>query len=116
DDGAGHAQPYHVSYEGDDVIVRIGDPDRVVSGPHTYRIRYRVRRGLLFFDEHDELYWNATGTEWEVPIDAARASVRLPGDGAGKDLRLGCFTGPQGAVEHDCSARADDGGREVAFA
>ena len=38
-----------------------------------FRVRYRVDRAVLFFDDHDELYWNATGTDW--PVEIRRANV-----------------------------------------
>jgi len=41
-------------------------------------LHYRVRNGLRFFEDHDELYWNVTGTEWTVPIEAASAHIVLP--------------------------------------
>jgi hypothetical protein len=63
---------------GNQFRVRIGDPDIVVTGPQTYIIRYRIERGVGFFDDHDELYWQVTGTEWPVPILRASARVRLP--------------------------------------
>ena len=37
----------------------------------TVVVRYRVLNGLKFFEEHDELYWNVTGDEWDVPIERA---------------------------------------------
>jgi hypothetical protein len=61
----------------------------------TVVLAYRVRNGLKFFDEHDELYWNVTGDEWEVPIEAARALVHLPAGAAG--LRAAAFTGGYGS-------------------
>ena len=42
-------------------------------------LRYRTTRQLGFFDDHDELYWNVTGNGWDFPIDAASATVALPG-------------------------------------
>lgn len=113
DDGAGVARPYRVSREGRDVVIRIGDPDRTVSGRHTYRIRYRVTRGVLWLDEHDEIYWNVTGTEWPVPIDRARAVVVLPGPADPNAIRAACFTGPQGAVESDCAVTPAAGADRV---
>ena len=44
----------------------------------TIALHYRVRNGLRYFEDHDELYWNITGTEWDVPIEAASAHVTLP--------------------------------------
>lgn len=63
----------------------------------TVRLRYRVANGLRFFDEHDELYWNVTGDEWEVPIRSASARVTLP-DGA-SGVRATGFRGAYGSTE-----------------
>jgi hypothetical protein len=41
-------------------------------------LHYRVRNGLRFFEDHDELYWNVTGNDWDVPIESASAHVILP--------------------------------------
>ncbi len=40
---------------------------------------YRVRGAMNAFADHDELVWNAVGTEWPVPIDKASAVVHAPG-------------------------------------
>ncbi len=63
---------------GRDARIRIGSPDFTVSGPQVYVIRYRLERGVGFFDDHDELYWQVTGTESPVPILEASATVRIP--------------------------------------
>ncbi len=94
---------------GDGVLsLRIGDPDAVVSGVREFRIRYRVRRGILYFGDHDELYWNATGNDWPVPIARASATLFLPREGIA-GVRGLCFTGVQGAVESACSQRETPG-------
>ncbi len=33
---------------------------------------------IRFFEDHDELYWNVTGNEWENPIDLVTARIELP--------------------------------------
>ena len=63
----------------------------------TVKLRYRVANGLRFFDEHDELYWNVTGDEWEVPIESASADVRLPAGVSG--VRATAFRGAYGSTE-----------------
>jgi uncharacterized membrane protein YgcG len=103
-DAEGRDRPYELSNEGVHRRIRIGDPRRVVSGVQEYRIRYGVRRGILWFDAHDELYWNATGNAWQVPIDAVRARVSLPPGAGSLDVEAACFTGPQGSVRSECEA------------
>lgn len=93
------------SASGDSLEIRIGDPQVTVSGEREYRIRYRVGRGLLYFEDHDELYWNATGNDWPVPIEAASASVELPSGTTASVARNACFAGPTGSTLADCSER-----------
>jgi hypothetical protein len=108
-DESGINQPYQTSTSGRNLRIRIGDPNRKVTGTKDYVIRYRVQRGILYFEDHDELYWNVTGTEWPVPIDRAEAEVFLP-EGAPLELIAhNCFTGPMGAVGSDCVERASNG-------
>lgn len=93
------------SASGDSLEIRIGDPQVTVSGEREYRIRYRVGRGLLYFEDHDELYWNATGNDWPVPIEAASARVELPSGTTASVARNACFAGPTGSTLADCSER-----------
>jgi len=74
----------------------------------TVRLRYTVPNGLRFFEEHDELYWNVTGTEWDYPILAASALVTLPGSTT--DRRANAFTGAYGSEATDARATETDQG------
>ena len=60
-----------ISDNGSFLQVRIGDPNRTITGVHTYDISYTVKGALLPFPDHDELNWDVIGHEWSVPIDAA---------------------------------------------
>jgi hypothetical protein len=63
----------------------------------TVVLTYRVSNALRFFDEHDELYWNVTGDEWDVPIESASAHIRLPSGVTG--VRATAFRGAYGSTE-----------------
>ncbi|MCI1278988.1 MAG: DUF2207 domain-containing protein [Nitrospira sp.] len=63
----------------------------------TFVLKYRVRNGLKFFEDHDELYWNVTGDEWDVPIEQASVRIILPPQATG--IRAQAFTGAYGARE-----------------
>jgi uncharacterized membrane protein YgcG len=67
----------------------------------TVLLTYRVENAIRYFDEHDELYWNATGTEWPVPIDNASAVIKLPPVAAGPSLRATAYTGAYGSTASD---------------
>jgi uncharacterized membrane protein YgcG len=75
-------------------VIRIGDPDRTITGPHTYTIAYRVEGAMNGFTDHDELYWNAIGDRWEQPIGQMQVRVRGPA----AITRTACFQGPYGAT------------------
>ena len=56
----GERESFHTVRSGRDVRTYFGRSDRFIEhGVHTYTFRYRVDRMIGFFDEHDELYWNA---------------------------------------------------------
>ncbi len=93
DASGGASAQYSVKRSGDSQILKIGDPDRTVTGDHTYAIRYRLRGVLNHFKDHDELYFNTIGNKFPVPIDRATTAVHAPANITG----VACFTGPQGS-------------------
>ncbi len=82
---------YEVFHESGYFRIRIGDPDVEVSGRHTYTIAYRVEGALNGFPDHDELYWNAIGPDWDYPIEASRVVVSAPA----QIQRVACYAGPE---------------------
>jgi LemA protein len=74
-------------------------------------LRYRVHNGLRFFEDHDELYWNATGDEWDVPLGLVTTQVELPAGATG--IRTSAFTGAVGSTAND--AIIDTSGTTVSF-
>jgi uncharacterized membrane protein YgcG len=93
-----------VSEEGGSTVIRVGDPDVEISGRHTYALTYRVEGALNAFDQHDELYWNAIGDEWQVPIESVRVVVRAPAE----VKRVVCFQGWEGGTDV-CGSAAHEG-------
>jgi Predicted membrane protein (DUF2207) len=90
--------------------VRIGDPDQTISGQHDYTITYRVEGTLNGFPDHDELYWNAIGTDWEVPIEQASVTVKAPAAIG----QVACYAGPVNSTRSCASSESD--GRTGTFA
>ena len=84
--------------------IKIGDPDRTITGEHTYRIAYTVQGAMNAFASHDELYWNAIGDEWTTVID--RATVRVSSPGA--VTAVACYAGAEGSRQ-PCDAAAARG-------
>lgn len=75
----GRPEPYHTESISRGVRIYFGSSDVLLQpGFHEYRLTYETSRQIRFFDTHDELFWNVTGTEWAFPIRKASAVVRLP--------------------------------------
>jgi len=73
----------------------------------TVWLHYRVAGGLRFFDDHDELYWNITGDEWDTPIESASAEITLPEGASG--VRAIAFNGVYGSTARDAKVKIDGG-------
>ena len=100
----GNDEMFRVERMGNFQRIWIGNPDRfVTSGVHRYVIRYSMTRMARPFEDHDELYWNATGNYWIFPILIARATVTLP-DGAVISALAG-YTGEVGSTEQAVSIK-----------
>ncbi|MDJ0712457.1 MAG: DUF2207 domain-containing protein [Woeseiaceae bacterium] len=98
----GERESFHTVQSGRDVRTYFGRSDRFIEhGIHTYTFRYRADRMLGFFDEHDELYWNATGNEWAFPIDKASATIRLMFDAPHESIIVDGYTGRAGSNMQD---------------
>jgi hypothetical protein len=87
---------------GNGVRIYLGRGDTFVpAGFQSYSITYTTSRQLGFFKDHDELFWNVTGTGWVFPIDHVAATVHLPQKILAGKVHLGGYTGPQGSMAHD---------------
>lgn len=75
----GEPEPYAIEGDREELLVRIGDANRTITGAHTYRIELLLR-GALSYDtkEGAEFYYNITGHEWEVPIKMVEVRVHDP--------------------------------------
>lgn len=78
----------------------------------TIHITYRAANAIRFFKDHDEFYWNVTGSDWKVPIQAATAFVALPSGAAGQ-VKVHNYTGAYGSTSQDATSSID--GSNVSF-
>jgi len=97
----GQPEPWFTEAMDNGVRINTGGDDLLLELPRevNYTLRYRTTRQLGFFEDHDELYWNAIGTGWMFPIESARVEVRLPVEVAAAELQLDGYSGTQGARE-----------------
>ena len=89
-----------VSYPSGSVAIKAWVPG-AVNTKKTISVVYHVRRGVLAYADHDELYWNATGTDWNAPIGNAEVYVTLPAGIDDAQVRTAGFTGLLGTAGRD---------------
>jgi hypothetical protein len=70
-----------------------------VNATRTIVVHYRVSNGLSFYEDHDELYWNITGNDWDEPVGNASAMISLPAGTTG--IHAVAYSGTYGSKEQD---------------
>ena len=72
------SEEYTASYDNGYLILKIGDPNKTVTGKVNYTIAYDYDMGTDFNDGYDEIYLNLIGVDWECPIDFAVFHIIIP--------------------------------------
>jgi len=89
-------EAYHTESRTNSQRIYIGRKNVFLKpGTYTYTITYRTDRQLGFFKDHDELYWNVTGNDWQFTIEQAGATVILPP--RAEVIEATAYTGRRGA-------------------
>ena len=77
----GVSEPYFTENHLNGKRLYIGEKNTYLDpGFYTYNIKYKTNYQLGFFDDHDELYFNAIGVGWDFNILNANVLVELPTD------------------------------------
>jgi hypothetical protein len=95
--------PFTQSRQNGQIVLRIGEADKTITGTQLYQIKYRVGGALSYYSEHDELYWNSTGNGWDVPIEKAETIIQVPSGVSSESVRLECFTGVKESQSKNCA-------------
>ncbi len=88
--------PYTTSVDNDNEVIKIGDPNYVVTGVNRYVVSYQVVGAMNSFSDHDELFWNVDGALWPVPKQSVSATVSMPTSSLQK---AACYEGKSGSTE-----------------
>lgn len=104
---SGAPAQYTTYSSNDNTVLKIGDPARTVTGPQEYTIDYTLRNAVTFYNDHDELYWDVNGDQWDQPFTQVSVALHLPAD-----LRLSspaiCYAGSFGSTNQDCTISSQD--------
>ncbi len=109
-DEAGQAYPFtQTQLEEPGVLeIKIGDPDRTISGTHWYVLTYHLDGVILPASDRPSqalLAWDVIGEDY-APVDKATVTITLP-DGTDTPTAA-CYTGSFGATTGNCTMTVDD--------
>ena len=94
--------PSEVSRDGNNMVIRLGDPDETVTGVVEYEYSYRYDMGPDTLSGADEFYYNLVSPENTVPIEELSFTIELPK--AFDAEKLGFTTGAAGSGTYDENA------------
>ena len=100
DDQSGQWSSYS---ESGNTVLKIGDPAKTVTGHHRYVIDYTMRNVITFYSDHDELYWDINGDQWQQTANEVLVSLHLPGGLKLSSQKPICYTGHFGSTEQACN-------------
>jgi uncharacterized membrane protein len=109
-DSNGNALKWEQNREGRYTKFKIYIPNADDS-TRTVVLHYRVLDALRFFEDHDELYWNVTGNDWQVPIQFASAHITLPAGVTG--LHAIAYSGAAGSRAQEAVVEVTDNAVDI---
>ncbi len=87
-------------------VLKIGDPNRTITGKQRYTIDYSVENVIKFGDNTDRLIWDINGDQWQQTFSSVTATFHMP-EGV-RVAQKDCFTGAYGRVDKQCTAEGSE--------
>ena len=79
---------YEAYKENGNMVLRIGDPDKLIKEPHQYTYSYRARMYDDGIKDYDVFYYNVIPNDWETPIKASTITITMPKEFAEGDVNV----------------------------
>lgn len=92
------SERYTISKENGYEVIKIGDPNKTITGNRSYTIKYTYDIGKDPLKDADELYFNLIGNEWDTSISDVTFRIKMP-KSFNKSL-LGFSTGIKGSTNN----------------
>jgi uncharacterized membrane protein len=110
---SGAPSQYTTYQSGGNTVLKIGDPNRTVTGQQSYNIAYSMNNVIGFYPDHDELYWDINGDQWGQPFEQVSARLHLPSGLTLSKHELLCYTGRFGGTDRSCAISYDKASSSV---
>jgi uncharacterized membrane protein len=117
-DNQGENIKYSLYTEGNNFVIKIGSENLLISNEKTYVINYVIGGAINYFSDYDELFWNVTGNNWQVPINHAQLDLVLNNTFTNlslEDFKAICYTGALGVKKENCQINKSSLNRVISF-
>jgi len=118
-DEQGNPRSYTSSGQNGNLVLKIGDANTYVHGEQTYKITYDMKNVANILGDHDELYWDVNGDQWQQPFGQVTARLHVPPDLVNSlQQRRVCYVGSYGSNDTTrCSSlsQGDSGGILISY-
>ena len=117
-DDKGENIQYTLYTEGDNFVIKIGSENKLISNEKIYIIDYTIGGVVNYFSDYDELFWNVTGNNWQVPIEHAELDFALSDSFANlapEDFKVTCYAGVLGSKKENCEINKSPSARVISF-
>src|ERR1700741_771467 len=91
------------SYQNGNVVLKIGNPNKTVTGEQEYTIDYTVENVISFYTDYDELYWDVNGDQWQQPFTNVTINLHVPAGLTQSKEGLQCFAGSYNYNNNICT-------------
>jgi hypothetical protein len=95
--------PRSTYQSGGNTVLKIGDPDKTITGKHNYVIAYTLHNVVTFYDGYDEFFWDINGDQWAQRAESVTLALHLPEDLTLSEQTPVCLTGSSGSTDRHCS-------------
>lgn len=99
--------PYQVQSDIDQISIKIGDPDKTVSGKQKLTLSYTLTHYQDYDHDHDYIYVNVLGSDYDTEVKQFHAEVRFPFMDSLESYRV--VSGKKGSIfNHYVKERMED--------
>jgi uncharacterized membrane protein YgcG len=103
-DELGKPYKFTASEENGNKVLKIGDPNFYAHGRTIYIIKYSLQDVTSYYKDHDELFWDINGDQWDQRFGSVTARIHIadPLADSLQDKSL-CYAGYFGGLKQNCS-------------
>ncbi|MEP6647254.1 MAG: DUF2207 domain-containing protein [Saprospiraceae bacterium] len=92
---------FATSKENNNIIIKIGDADKLMEGRQVFHVQFRVLNPFNFFEKNIEFNWDVLGTSWTCEVERFSFDLKFPDKVHLSEKDVLAATGSAGAQQLD---------------